>query len=140
MGTLKAVIGSSTLINMFEILLLAQVTTSNYVCWMDMGSGIVDLTYMCADGSEGEAASFVVSDYSRFLENYSVIGAPEFYTDEEIIADGLLYCQQSETLSADELVRWRIEQRESASTAQEANRIGNHWSSIAVYAPRDICP
>lgn len=32
---------------MFELLLLAQLTGGDMVCWMDMGNGPVNLEYMC---------------------------------------------------------------------------------------------
>jgi hypothetical protein len=32
---------------MLEIFLIAQISTSDWVCWMDMGYGPIDMSYLC---------------------------------------------------------------------------------------------
>lgn len=42
---------------MFEMLLMAQVATSDYVCWADFGYGVVDMSYMCGRSSQSATAA-----------------------------------------------------------------------------------
>lgn len=50
---------------MFELLLMAQVTTADYVCWADFGVGPIDMSYMC--GVSASAAPAALSEPGNTL-------------------------------------------------------------------------
>lgn len=124
---------------MFELLLLAQISTGDYYCFMETPTGqIVNLNAMCGVG-RGQSTGTTTSQYEqrtlRAIEAQGWDGSTW-----EVVALGERYCEQLQAgMTRDEI-----------AAEQVAITIGNYgylddepvtvMAAVATYAPRYLCP
>ena len=124
---------------MFELLLLAQISTGDYYCFMETPTGqIVNLNAMCGVG-RGQPTGTAASQYEqrtlRAIEAQGWDGSTW-----EVVALGKRYCEQLQAgMTRDEI-----------AAEQVAITIGNYgylddepvtvMAAVATYAPQYLCP
>jgi hypothetical protein len=124
---------------MFELLLLAQISTGDYYCFMETPTGqIVNLNAMCGVG-RGQPTGTAASQYER--QTLRAIEAQGWDgSNWEVVALGERYCNQLRNgMTRDEIASEQVD-----------ITIGNYgflddepvtvMAAVATYAPQYLCP